>query len=214
MDYSGYLASGLNTLGLTWSTEQLEQLNAYCREIDLWNPRYNLVRAAGEEFVVRHIMDALAAVPVLQRLLPRGSSMADAGSGNGVPGIPLAVMLPGIRMVLIERSGKRSGFLRNAAAAAGLHPRVSVFEGDLRQAGFTCDAVTFRAVARLREIYPMLAPLLKKHGVIAAYKGTDRRVAEEITELTAERPELTVRTADITNPLMDGYRRQLVLISG
>ena len=214
MDYSGYLASGLQSLGLTWSSEQLEQLHAYCREIELWNPRYNLVRAAGEEFVLRHVMDALAAVPVLQGLLPQGGRMADAGSGNGVPGIPLAVMLPEVEMVLIERSGKRSGFLRNAAAAAGLHPRVSVFEGDIRKAGFVCDAVTFRAVARLRDIYPLLAPLLKEHGVIAAYKGTDRRVAEEIAELTVESPELAVRTADMVNPLMDGYRRQLVLISG
>lgn len=154
------LTRGLERLGVT-TPGAVQRLERYAREIRLWNSRIDLV-ADEDALVVRHLLDSLAVLPLLRAhgFLPpeaggRACSdggrirMADVGSGAGLPGIPLAVALPEVRITLVERSGRRAGFLRSTVAILGLR-NADVFHGDIRsfEAG-SVDLCLFRALTGL-----------------------------------------------------------------
>lgn len=168
----------MDALGLEYSREQLEKLVLYISEIEMWNPRYGLVNASGDDLVVRHILDSLAGFRSVSSRNPR--TLADVGSGAGLPGIPLAIMMPGTQVTLIERSGKRVRFLRNAAAMVKL-TNLSILEDDLKNVEKTYDLVTFRAFKPVEPgITGLLMNILGEKGLLAAYKGKKENVDEEI----------------------------------
>jgi 16S rRNA (guanine527-N7)-methyltransferase len=114
--------------------------------------------------------------------------VADVGSGAGLPGIPLAIVLGDVPFTLIERAGKRAGFLRNTLALLGL-PHLVVEEGEMEKAeagGFSL--VVFRAFRPLEPpILKGLFRLLAPGGVLAAYKGRGdniKREMEKVEKLT------------------------------
>ncbi|MDR1636419.1 MAG: 16S rRNA (guanine(527)-N(7))-methyltransferase RsmG [Treponema sp.] len=161
-------------------------LEQYMAEIELFNPAYGLVSVKNRrELVVRHILDSLAALGVLLDRAP-GRSIADVGSGAGLPGIPLAISLPQAHFTLIERTGRRAGFLRNTAALLGL-PNVTVEETEMEKAGpGRFDLLVFRAFRPLEPpVLKGLLRLLAKGGVLAAWKGRDAAVREELGKLEA-----------------------------
>jgi 16S rRNA (guanine527-N7)-methyltransferase len=166
-------------------------LKRYIAEIERFNPAYGLVKVKSrEELVTRHILDSLAPLGILRGLLGTGdppARVADLGSGAGLPGIPLAIAMPEFHFTLIERMGRRAGFLRNTAAVLGLD-NVTVEEVEMERAApgrFTL--LCFRAFrplepALLRSLRRLLAP----GGMIAAYKG---RLETVRAELEALRPD-------------------------
>ncbi len=214
MDLHDIIMQGIHMLGLSASDHQVDQLSRYCREIERWNPRFNLVRSSGRDFIHRHVFDALSAVPALTEDPSSACfSAADIGSGNGIPGIPLAVLLPGCSFTLVERSAKRCGFLRNAAAVCGLYPRVKVLEEDVRTASLQVSLITFRAVSSLGYLLPLVLPLLGPGGRIAAYKGREQQVIQELADAGLDPEGEQVQTVNLANPFLPDHQRQLVIIS-
>lgn len=136
------LSAGLRALGLD---ADAGLLTAYVDELDRWNGVYGFVKADREQLVSRHVLDALAGVPLVRAL---GPAVADFGSGAGLPAIPLAIALPGMTFTLIERSEKRRAFLAAVAAHVGLRNACVVAQAR----GDRFDLVTARAVAPLPEL--------------------------------------------------------------
>lgn len=163
-------------------------LLAYIAEIDRFNPALSLVGSkTREELILKHILDSLAPLGALRALLPPGTPrIADAGSGAGLPGIPLAVALPGADFTLIERMGRRVGFLSHATAVLGLG-NVSVEESEVVKARpGLYDAVTFRAFRPLdRPMVKALFRLLAPGGFLAAYKAREEKVEAEMEAIEA-----------------------------
>ena len=103
-------------------------LQKYIEEIELFNQAYGLVKVKDrDELIVKHILDSLAPLELITQLLKKSTcislepwQIADVGSGAGFPGIPLAAHLPSAEFTLIERMGRRAGFLRNCIAVLGL----------------------------------------------------------------------------------------------
>jgi 16S rRNA (guanine527-N7)-methyltransferase len=177
------LKDGLRKLGLEAEGVKAEALTRYIKEIELWNPRYGMI-APGEDLIGRHILDSLSAISPIRRLKP--GRLADVGSGAGLPGIPLAIWLDDVDVVLIERSGRRAGFLRTVAATLGLK-NVSVFETAVEDldAGAMFDIITFRAWSAIDEhLLDGLFPLLAPGGTIAAYKGRKSVVDKELSAVS------------------------------
>jgi 16S rRNA (guanine527-N7)-methyltransferase len=159
-------------------------LTGYIEEIERFNPAYGLVGVTDRrDLVVRHILDSLAPLGMLLRLLgysvgagfdPEAAPplIADVGSGAGLPGIPLAIALPEARFTLIERMGRRVGFLRNTLAVLCLE-NVTVEEGPMEQAPpGRFDLAVFRAFRPLEQpVLKGLLRLLREEGCLAAYKG-------------------------------------------
>jgi len=170
-----------------------EEINSllcrYIKEIELFNPAYGLVGTNdSEDLVVKHILDSLAPLGIISRLLAEtgeaGAQIADAGSGAGLPGIPLAIALPDCRFTLIERMGRRAGFLWNTKAALSLS-NITVEEGEIEKtAGGRFCIVTFRAFKPLEpKLLAALFNACAQGGVIAAYKGRREKIEQEMAPL-------------------------------
>ena len=155
-----------------------------------WNRTYNLtaVRDPGE-MVVKHLLDSLAMHPFVDPLVASGGALADLGTGAGLPGIPLAIVKPGLRVTLVESAGKKARFLREAVRTLGLadvqvaESRIEAFDLD-RGADFgNYAAITARALATLPLIVELGGHLLRADGRLLAMKGVFP--ADEIAALPA-----------------------------
>jgi 16S rRNA (guanine527-N7)-methyltransferase len=174
-------------------------LNMYIEEVELFNPAYSLVKVQDRrELVLKHILDSLGPLGMLSRFLQKAGEgprqIADVGSGAGLPGIPLAICLEAHRFTLIERMGRRAGFLRNVQALLGLG-NVAVEEGEMEKAeAGRFDLITFRALRPLdpglvKALFRLLAPQ-RDHGALVAYKGRGDTVRAELAGLDAPHWEL------------------------
>lgn len=118
-----------------------------------------------------HVADALSglAAPPLRT----ARVIADLGSGNGIPGLVLAIARPEARVILVEAAQRKSAFLRRAAEAAGADNAevVTARAEDWREGTGACDVVVARALARLPVLVEYAAPLLRLGGVLVAWKG-------------------------------------------
>lgn len=161
----------------------------------------------GDKVWSRHISNSLALVDVLGV----GIDVADVGSGAGLPGVPLAIARPDLRMTLVEPLLRRATFLVEAVEELGLADRVRVERVRAEDCDLQFDAVVCRAVAPLERLVKWTAPLFLPTGRLLALKGltAEREIAEaerwlRHAGLSAEILEL--RTA----PEVEGTRAILV----
>lgn len=202
------LAAGLEALCVPHAEDVAHLLEQYRHELELWNPRLGLVAASGTELVVRHILDSVAALPVL-RSGGAGPAIADVGSGAGLPGLVLACSMREWRVTLIERSARKCGFLRNAALALGL-TNVQVCEQDVDRVNDHFDTVVFRALKPLSlRLTESVARIVAADGAAYAYKARRSVVEQEIAELAGL---ARVEVIPISVPFLD-EERNLVRLS-
>ena len=189
-------------------------LAAYIAEIEIYNPALSLVGTKDpRELIIRHILDSLAPLGIISRKC-NTQYIADVGSGAGLPGIPLAITLPDAEFTLIERMGRRAGFLRNTLAALGLY-NVSVEEAEMEKTKpgrFTM--VTFRAFRPLEpKIFKKLYRLNGEGGTLAAYKGRRTKTETEMAAMEKALPALSGRWELLPCPVpMLNEERHLLVI--
>ena len=117
-------------------------------------------------------------------LFLESGSLADLGTGPGLPGIPLAIAKPQLQVTLVESNGKKARFLREAVRTLGLgNTRVAESRAEALQEPGTYDAITARALDSLSGIIKVGGHLLKPGGKLLAMKGI--RPEEEIAALPA-----------------------------
>jgi len=215
MERINLLLDGLEKMNIPFSDDQLDQLQLYIDELLLWNPTHGLISAQGgtrenpEDFIPRHILDSLAAHSLFKELSP--GSMADIGSGAGLPGIPLAIFLPDTEVCLVEKQKRRCNFLRNALAVTGLMKRVTVEQRAMEVLDQQFDLVTMRAFASLPDVYADIVKLIAPGGRIAAFKGTSSKIEEELVQLKRIDENLDWEIHSLTVPFLEA-ERNLVLI--
>jgi 16S rRNA (guanine527-N7)-methyltransferase len=151
------------------ATKQLiDDLILYLGELAKWNKAYNLTAVRDpQEMVVRHILDSLSAAPSL-----RGTRILDAGTGAGLPGIPLALCYPDRQFTLLDSNGKKIRFIQHVAGELGLtnvlpvQVRVESYEIEER-----FDTVISRAFTALADFVSNSGHLIKSGGCLLAMKG-------------------------------------------
>ena len=105
------LQEGLSKLGLDLPQATHEKLLAYLALVRKWNKIYNLTAVRDEDkMLTHHLLDSLAVVPYVKD----AAAILDVGSGAGLPGIPLALALPGTEVTLLDSNQKKTTFLRQA----------------------------------------------------------------------------------------------------
>ena len=139
------------------------------------NERLNLTRIVEPEAIARlHLLDAVAALPVIDALAPR--RCLDLGSGGGVPGIPLALARPDVAWTLVDSVGKKVEAMSSFVASLRV-ANVQVLGGRAEIVGRalehreTYDLVTARACAPLPVLAEYALPLLRVGGTLLAWKG-------------------------------------------
>ena len=164
--------------------DALDRLERYVELLLDANARLNLTRIVAPVEVARqHLLDALAALPILDALAPRAA--VDLGSGGGVPAIPLAIAAPGIRWTLVESVGRKARALEGFVSELGL-PDVRVVADRAETLGREpayrerAELVTARACAPLPVLAELSLPLLRVGGELLAWKGPMTAADEEL----------------------------------
>jgi 16S rRNA (guanine527-N7)-methyltransferase len=129
----------------------------------------------------RHLLNCAVVAELIE---PRRGTLLDLGSGAGLPGLVLAMLLPETAVTLLEPMERRCRFLTEVVTELGL-ANVSVLRGRAEDVTVRTDVVTARAVAPLPRLAELAIGLVRPGGMVLAIKG---RTAQE--ELTAARPVL------------------------
>jgi 16S rRNA (guanine527-N7)-methyltransferase len=201
------LEEGLAQLDIPFNGDQLLKLHVFLQELERWNKAYGFVKAAGQQLIVRHVLDSLAAWRKISAL-PRRDQVADVGSGAGFPGIPLAVFLADSRFTLLEPSAKKAAFLRNVAILAHLD-NVEVAEARLAEVERRFDLVVLRAFHPLYKEIDALRQILEPGGVIIAYKGKRARILEELNKAGLGPQQAQIETIEV--PFLNEERHLVIL---
>ncbi|NJS37295.1 MAG: 16S rRNA (guanine(527)-N(7))-methyltransferase RsmG [Brachymonas sp.] len=179
-------------LGVALTDQQAQQLLAYRDRIAQWNRVYNLTSLRDPaQMLSHHIVDSLAAAPPLLRHLQSAdlaeASVLDVGSGGGLPGVVLAILLPQVQVTCVDTVGKKAAFVQQVAGELrlknlrGVHSRVEQMSPAGQAAPF--DVITSRAFASLTDFVQLTHMHLKPQGVWMALKG--KVPEDEIANLPA-----------------------------
>lgn len=176
-DWEARVRSAAAALGVTLSVEAADQMGLHGDLLLEWNRKVNLTRITDPaEVAVKHFADALAPAP----FLPTEARMLDIGAGGGFPGLPLAVVMPGLRVTLIDAGRKKVSFMQHVIRTLGLPNAAARHVRAEALAGEDFDLVVCRALADLPEILRLARPLVRPGGRIIALKA---RLAQEESAL-------------------------------
>jgi 16S rRNA (guanine527-N7)-methyltransferase len=175
------LAGGCAMLGLHPTAGQIERLLALIDALEAATALFNLTAIRDRPGMLRkHVLDSLTLQPFLA-----GHSLADVGTGAGFPGLPLAIVNPGLRFALIESVGKKARFVDATARALACHNVEVIHERAERyRPAAPFDRIASRALGSLAAFAAVAAPLCAAGGRLLAMKG--RRPEEEIAALPAD----------------------------
>ena len=159
------LEKGLNALNLSAIKDPLMH---YLSLLNKWNKAYNLTAIRDlKEMVSRHLLDSLAISPWLH-----GKHILDAGSGPGLPGIPLSLCNPDLKFTLLDSNGKKTRFLEEVIRQLKLsNVEVIQSRAENYQPAVDFDTVTSRAFSELKQMVNWTKHLTAKDGIWLAMKG-------------------------------------------
>jgi 16S rRNA (guanine527-N7)-methyltransferase len=203
------LDRGLGELALGLPADAPEKLLAYLRLLGKWNKTYNLTAIRDPlQAVSHHVLDSLS---VLNDLPDHAGTLADIGSGGGLPGIPIAIAEPGRRVTLNDANEKKGAFLRQAVIELGLS-NVAVHIGRVEEwhpaAGF--PVVISRGFASLVDFLSACRHLVAPSGILAAMKGI--YPGGELAQLPADCDCRDVRRLRV--PMLDAERHLVLCRAG
>jgi 16S rRNA (guanine527-N7)-methyltransferase len=175
------LDQGLAELGLCLPEGARTRLMNYAALLEKWNRTYNLTAVRDPlKIVTHHLLDSLCVVPHL----PAGT-LADVGSGGGLPGVPIAIAEPARQVEVNDANAKKAAFLKQAKIELALD-NLAVHEGRVEHwrpaPGF--DGVITRGFAELADFVASCRHLLARGGLLLAMKGVYPR--EELARLPAD----------------------------
>jgi 16S rRNA (guanine527-N7)-methyltransferase len=179
------VAAALAAQGIELEPGDADRLRGYLQALVDANERFNLTAVTEPaQAWVRHVQDSLTLVPFIASAEAR--TVIDVGSGGGLPGMPLAIVMPDVRFTLLEATGKKAAFLRETAAALGL-ANVAVVNERAETAGqdhhahrARYDVAVSRAVGRLNVLAELTVPFAREGGTVLCIKG--EKAAEEVAE--------------------------------
>nr|WP_196242035.1 16S rRNA (guanine(527)-N(7))-methyltransferase RsmG [Salmonella enterica] len=192
--------------GISLTDHQKTLLVAYVYMLHKWNKAYNLTSVRDpNEMLVRHILDSIVVAPYLQ-----GQRFIDVGTGPGLPGIPLAIVLPDAHFTLLDSLGKRVRFLRQVQHELKLEnitPVQSRVEAYPSEPPF--DGVISRAFASLNDMVSWCHHLPGEKGRFYALKG--QLPGDEIASLPDNFSVESVEKLRV--PQLEGERHLVIIKS-
>ncbi len=175
------LTQGARELGVDLTDAQQQKLLGYLALLIKWNKAYNLTAVRDpDEMVSRHLLDSLSVIPFIE-----GERWLDVGSGGGMPGIPLAILFPEMKVTVLDSNGKKTRFLTQVKLELKLdnleviHSRAEAFQPVLPFTG-----IISRAFSSLEDFTQWTRHMGDKETRWLAMKGL--HPADELVALPAD----------------------------
>ena len=199
----------IKQLGLTPTTQQLQQLEKFYQLLIDWNKKINLTRITDKEDVyLKHFYDSLTIVKEID--LSKVNTLCDVGTGAGFPGVVLKIFYPNLKITLIDSLLKRVNYLNEIIKELELKDIKAIHTRgeDYHE---TFDIVTARAVANIEKLLKYTMHLVNKNGKLIAMKGN---IEEELTKDVKNRINKKYKITKINKFLLprEKSNRSLVII--
>ena len=173
------LLDGCRELGISLDEHQQEQFARDSATLADWNQRVNLTSIVEPEAVqTLHFLDSLTVAGALSTETLESGRVLDVGAGAGFPGVPLKIVFPGIKLGLMEATGKKVAFLRHLLDYLGLgdvevqHGRAEDMANDYALSD-SFDVVLARSLAKMAALVELTLPFLRSGGLLVAHKKGD-----------------------------------------
>ncbi len=169
------LIDGCSEMGIELSEKQVSLFSKYLELIIEWNQKFNLTAITEpNEIIVQHFLDSISTLKLNK--IGSEARILDMGSGAGFPGIPLKIMIPQLRLSLVDSVQKKVGFLNEVIKQLELEDTVAIHAraedlANIEDQREAYDVVVSRAVAELRVLSEYCLPFLKKDGYFISHKG-------------------------------------------
>lgn len=167
----------LSKHNLKITKKQEEQFKIYFKELVETNKVVNLTRITEEsEVYLKHFFDSVTPLFTFGEVFKDGLTLCDVGAGAGFPSIPLKILMPGLKVTIVDSLAKRLKFLESLVQKLNLK-NVELVHGRAEDVGQnpqyreSFDLVTARAVANMTVLSEYCLPLVKKNGYFIALKG-------------------------------------------
>jgi len=198
------LEKGLAALEQHVTSEQAGRLQALLDELGRWNRRINLTAITDPVAMVSgHVLDSLVVRPWLE-----GPGILDIGTGAGFPGLPLAIVEPGLKFTLLDSNGKKISFVRHMIGELGLD-NAEAIKGRAEDyaPGTRFDTVIARALATVSRLVELSAHLVGEDGQLLALKG--KYPAQELESIETL-PDWEYSVHELKVPGLEAHSRHLV----
>jgi 16S rRNA (guanine527-N7)-methyltransferase len=196
------LASGLAEMGVAVDAATQQKLLDYIALLEKWNKVHNLTAVRDmADMVTLHLLDSLSVLPHIT-----SDTLLDVGSGAGLPGIPLALLRPELRVTVMDSSHKKASFMRQAQAVLGLDNlqvvcgRVEEYQPEAK-----FGTIISRAFSDLGEFLRLSRHLLAQDGVWLAMKGV--HPYDELAQL----PGVVAHVLPLKVPGLDAQRHLVIM---
>ena len=194
------LQQGLKIMGLEVSEEAQQRMLAYLALMQKWNKAYNLTAIRDlEQMVIRHLLDSLAVMPYII-----DSPVLDVGTGAGLPGIPLALVMSDKQFFLLDSNSKKTRFLTQVKIELGIenieviHSRIEDFRPD-----HSFAIIISRAFAALNTILERTQHLVTSRTRVLAMKGKEELPALPEGYIKNHSHQLNIAWLDEERRLLD-----------
>ncbi|OGO02676.1 MAG: hypothetical protein A2Y91_02870 [Chloroflexi bacterium RBG_13_54_8] len=212
------LIYGARQLGLVLTPQQMQQFQLYYEELIEWNNRINLTAITDyEEVQLKHFLDSLTLVPVIQRITHAegGLTLLDVGTGAGMPGLPLRIALPEVKVTLMDSVAKKTAFLQHLIDKLCLD-YVNILTGRAEEMAHRpdyrekFDIVVSRAVTKLPTVVELTLPFCRVGGIAIAQKKGD--IEEELSNAAKAMDILGGKTREIIKIALQLLEPRLIIV--
>jgi len=205
----------LMEVGIEANEEMLTRFENYYKLLIEWNNKFNLTAITEKtEVLDKHFIDSV----LPNKFIPKGASVCDVGSGAGFPALPLKIVRPDLKLVLVDSLNKRVEFLQEVVNALKLNDVICIHAraedmSNKQEYREKFDVCVARAVAKLNTLSEYCLPFVKIGGKFIAYKSAD--YLAELNESTNAIQTLGGKVNEVELlPLLDTDIKRAFIIIG